>query len=181
MTIVSDTISPFYDQIYITGPKPAYRISELTVEKVNEFVDNGTGISILVALDDLALSEYALLNNILLDPACKYKNFASFIEVNTKNVQEVSKLNDKLTKVNNLASNVSLCGVTDAYPDINSLTLYQNCAIQFVNFYNKWEKFIEQAQVFNRFTLTKKKLAIDPISSTNFEILNTATSISYPP
>ena len=181
MTIVSDTISPFYDQIYITGPKPAYRISELTVEKVNEFVDNGTGISILVALDDLALSEYALLNNILLDPACKYKNFASFIEVNTKNVQEVIKLNDKLTKVNNLASNVSLCGVTDAYPDINSLTLYQNCAIQFVNFYNKWEKFIEQAQVFNRFTLTKKKLAIDPIPSTNFEILNTATSISYPP
>ena len=69
----------------------------------------------------------------------------------------------------------------DAYPDINSLTLYQNCAIQFVNFYNKWEKFIEQAQVFNRFTLTKKKLAIDPIPSTNFEILNTATSISYPP
>ena len=38
MTIVSDENTPYYNQIYNTGPKPVYRISELTVEKVNEFV-----------------------------------------------------------------------------------------------------------------------------------------------
>ena len=50
MTIVSDTRTPYFDQIYETGPKPSYRISELTVEKMNDFVNNGNALSILVAL-----------------------------------------------------------------------------------------------------------------------------------
>jgi hypothetical protein len=151
MTIVSDGNTPYNNQIYITGPKPAYRISQLTVEKVNEFVDNGSAIDMLISLD-----EYEKLNKVLLDPACKYKNFATFIELPSFNNPFIQKLSKKLVRINSISSNVSLVGLTSAYPDLSSILLYQNTAIQFVNFYDQWDKFIEHAIVFNRFTTIYK-------------------------
>jgi len=50
MTIVSNRNDVYYNQIYNTGPEPKYRISELTVEKVNDFVDNGNSLELLIAL-----------------------------------------------------------------------------------------------------------------------------------
>jgi hypothetical protein len=160
MTIVSDANTPYYNQIYNTGPKPAYRISQLTVEKVNEFVDSGNAIDMLIALDD-----FAILTKILLDPTCKYKNFATFIELPSLNNPFIEKLSKKLARINTISSNVSLVGLTSAYPDISQILLYQNTAIQFVNFYDQWDKFIERAIAFNRFTTIYKnnKLATKDI------------------
>jgi hypothetical protein len=169
MTIVSDENTPYYNQIYNTGPKPAYRISELTVEKVNEFVDNGTAIDMLIAINELEP-----LNKILLDPACKYKKFATFIELDNINIQFVEKLKVKLARINNLASNISFSGVTNAYPDIDSLTLYQNSAIQFVNFYNKWSEFIKHDIVFNRFTRIYEN---NELTTTNNQLLTNSTTV----
>ena len=162
MTIVSnDKINPFYDQILLTGPKPAYRIGELTVEKVNEFVDNGNAINLLIALRNEPVNEYEILNKILLDPACKYKNFATFIELCEFDIPTVNKLRSKLVQINNIASNVSINGLIEFYPDINSYTLYDNCAIQLVNNYNSWRDYIKNYILFNRFSgnLTKNKKA----------------------
>ena len=152
MTIVSDIRNPYFDQIYEEGPKPAYRISELTVEKMNEFIDKGNALDLLIALEYIGSNEYEKLNNILLDPACKYKNFATFIELENRNNEIVSKLNSKLASINNIASNVSINGLVSSYPGINTLTLYNNCAIQLVKTYNSWSIFIESSIVFNRFT-----------------------------
>jgi photosystem II stability/assembly factor-like uncharacterized protein len=156
MTIVSDLNTPYYNQIYNTGPNPVYRISELTVEKVNKFVDSGTALDILIGLNDFPTNEFEKLNKILLDPTCKYRKIATFIELETIDIPFVEKLNKKLARTNNIASNVSLCGVTNAYPDIDSFTLYQNNAIQFINFYDQWCKFIKQSIVFNRFSKFNK-------------------------
>ena len=175
MTIVSDENTPYYNQIYNTGPKPVYRISELTVEKVNEFVDNGNAIDMLIALNDFPINEFKMLNKILLDPACKYKNFATFIELSSTNNPFIEKLKVKLARINNIASNISFCGVTNAYPDIDSLTLYQNSAIQFVNFYYKWSEFIKQDIVFNRFTRIYEK---NELITTNNQLLTNSTSVA---
>ena len=169
MTIVSDENTPYYNQIYNTGPKPVYRISELTVEKVNEFVDNGNAIDMLIAIN-----EFEMLNKILLDPSCKYKNFATFVELSSTNNPFIKKLKVKLARINNIASNISFCGVTNAYPDIDSLTLYQNSAIQFVNFYYKWSEFIKQDIVFNRFTRIYEK---NELITTNNQFLTNSTTI----
>ena len=173
MTIVSDENTPYYKQIYNTGPKPVYRISELTVEKVNKFVDNGNAIDMLIALNEFPINEFKMLNKILLDPACKYKNFATFIELNSTNNPFIEKLKVKLARINNIASNISFCGVTNAYPDIDSLTLYQNSAIQFVNFYYKWTEFIKQDIVFNRFTRIYEK---NELITTNNQLLTNSTT-----
>jgi hypothetical protein len=154
MTIVSDTRTPYFDQIYETGPKPSYRISELTVEKMNDFVDNGNALSILVALRNFPTNEFEKLNSILLDPQSRYQNFAAFIELDEVDIAFVDKLKVKLAYISTIASNVSFLGVSNAYPDINSITLYDNCAIQYVNFYNEWNKYIKNFNVFNRFNVT---------------------------
>ena len=152
MTIVSDIKNPYFDQIYETGPKPAYRISELTVQKMNDFVNNGSAINLLISLQNIGSSDYEKLNKILLDPACKYKNFATFLELNELNVEIVNKLKIKLVSINNIAANVSINGFVSSYLDVNYLYLYNNCAIQLVNNYNRWSNFIKNIIVFNRFT-----------------------------
>lgn len=153
MTIVSDDrTNPYYDQLYLEGPKPAYRISELTVEKVNEFVDNGNGLDLLIGLSNSPVNEYETLNNILLDPACKYVNFATFLELLQFDLTSVDKLLTKLVSIENIASNVCICGLTDLYPDINDITLYDNCAIQLVNNFSNWPDYINKFIIFNRFS-----------------------------
>lgn len=153
MTIVSDDrTNPFYDQLYLEGPKPAYRIGDLTVEKVNEFVDNGNGLDLLIALSNSPVNEYETLNNILLDPACRYVNFATFLELLSFDIQFVEELQTKLVSINNIASNVCVCGLTDLYPDINSITLYENCSIQLVNNFSNWPNYIKSYILFNRFS-----------------------------
>jgi hypothetical protein len=179
MTIVSDLNTPFYNQIYIEGPKPAYKISELTVDKVNEFVDKGNEIDLLIALDDINSNEFVKLNKILLDPACKYKNFATFIDLQLNNILIIDKLRAKLSSLNNIASNVSLIGLTNAYPDINPLTLYVNCAIQMVTTYNSWKTYINNSILFNRFTNKteiKNKLKEVPVPLVAGDDLQTTTT-----
>lgn len=163
MTIVSnDRTNPFYDQLYLEGPKPSYRINELTVEIMNQFVDSGNALNLLIALSNQPVNEYETLNKILLDPACKYKNFATFLELLEFDLPFVNKLTKKLVQINNIASNVSLCALSELYPDINSYTLYDNCAIQLVNSYNTWPTYIQKYIIFNRFSknLTKNSKAI---------------------
>jgi hypothetical protein len=167
MTIVSDDIiNPYYTQLYLEGPKPAYKISELTVEKMNEFVDNGNGLNLLVGLSNSPVNEYELLNKILLDPACKYKNFITFLELLSFDIQFVEELRQKLVSITNIASNVSINGLTNLYPDINSITLYDNCSIQLVNNYISWPTYITSYIIFNRFsgitpTQKEKKMISD--------------------
>lgn len=177
MTIVSDTITPYYDQIYEIGPKPAYRISELTVEKMNDFVDKG-GTNLLIALRNAPLNEFKKLENILLDPLSKYDKFATFIELDGVDIPIVDKLNEKLLSTTSIASNVCIVGATEYYPDINQFTLYDNCAIQLINYFNEWENFIKKSfMAFNRFT---KKIEITKKKKIK-EYLTTRATIQYPP
>ena len=180
MTIVSDVRNAFYDQIYETGPKPVYRISELTVEKVNEFVDNGNGIDLLISLDDNTgeTNEFEQLNKILLDPACKYVNFGSFINLELSILPIIVKLKKKLAAIYGVASNVSINGLLESYPDINPYTLYQNCAIQLVNSYFTWSFYIKNTIIFNRFNNLIKTKNASPVS---YQFLSTSRTVSARP
>jgi len=149
MTIVSDRNNVYYNQIYNSGPEPKYRISELTVEKVNDFVNNGSHLELLIALRN---DEFEQLNKILLDPECKYSNYATFIELDKQDFPFINKLKEKLVKIYNISSNVCVLGLTQAYEGINTSTLYDNCAIQLTNLFNKWRYFIRKNIVFNFFS-----------------------------
>jgi hypothetical protein len=146
MTIASDRNNVYYNQIFNTGPEPKYRISELTVEKVNNFVDNGNDLELLIALRN---DEFEQLNKILLDPECKFKNYATFIELDKQDLLFTNKLKEKLVNIYNISSNVCLLGLTQNYENINSFTLYDNCAIQLTNLYHQWKYFIRKNIVFN--------------------------------
>ena len=149
MTIVSDRNNVYYNQIYNTGPEPKYRISELTIEKVNDFVNNGSHLELLIALRN---DEFEQLNKILLDPECKFKNYATFIELDKQDFSFINKLKEKLVKIYNISSNVCLLGLIQKYEGINTSTLYDNCSIQLTNLYNLWKYFIRKNIVFNFFS-----------------------------
>jgi hypothetical protein len=177
MTIVSDDIiNPYYTQLYLEGPKPAYKISELTVEKMNDFVDNGNSLDLLIALSNSPVNEFEILNKILLDPACKYTNFATFLELLEFDLQYVNKLKSKLASINNVASNVSINGSIEQYPTINSITLYDNCSIQLVNSYFSWSFYVKNSIIFNRFINKTKNNA--SIKKDIKELLSTTTKAS---
>ena len=182
MTIVSDdNKNPFYAQLLLEGPKPAYRISDLTVEKMNEFTKNGGGSNLLIGLSNFPVNEYQTLNKILLNPASEYKNFATYLELLNVDIPYVNQLKMKLTKTYNLASNVCITGLTGAYPDINSYTLYENCAIQLVNTYSNWPHYVKSSIVFNRFSIKNiVKERTKEVTQVGFEVLSTIVPTVFP-
>jgi alcohol dehydrogenase len=84
---------------------------------------------LLIAINDINKNEFIELNKILLDPACKYRNFATFIELELFSIPTLIELRKKLTSINNIASNVSISGSTHSYPELSQFTLYANSAI----------------------------------------------------
>jgi len=174
MTIVSNRNDVYYNQIYNTGPEPKYRISELTVEKVNNFVDNGNSLELLIALRN---DEFEQLNKILLDPECKFKNYATFIELDEQDLPFTYKIKEKLVQIYNTSSNVCILGLTQVYKDINTYTLYDNCAIQLTNLYNQWKYFIRKKIVFNFLSNNSNSRIKSQIDGNYFRALRYAIQI----
>ena len=154
MTITSDIRNDFFNELYAIGPKPSYRLSEVTVEILNNFYNNGIGNNIIIGLSSNPVNEFEILNKILLDPRCKYNNFVTFVELDTEQTNIASNLNIKLVAIQNISSVISLDIIKPPilYPDLNPITLYNNCAIQLVNNNEKWLEYIEKNDIFNRFT-----------------------------
>lgn len=171
MTIVSNRNDVYYNQIYNTGPEPKYRISELTVEKVNDFVDNGNSLELLIALRN---DEFEQLNKILLDPECKFTNYATFSELDKQDLPFTNKLKEKIVQIYNISSNVCILGLTQAYEGINTYTLYDNCAIQLTNLYKQWKYFIRKKIVFNFFSNNSNSSIKTQRSKNFFGTLRTA-------
>jgi hypothetical protein len=82
------------------------------------------------------------------------------------------KLKKKLAAIYGVASNVSINGLLESYPDINPYTLYQNCAIQLVNSYFTWSFYIKNTIIFNRFN--NNLIKIKNASPVSFQFLSTA-------
>ena len=131
----------------------------------------------LIALSNFPINEFEILNTILLDPKCKYTNFATFLELLSSDIPIVNNLKIKLSSINNVASNVSINGSTEFYPDINQITLYDNCSIQLVNNYSSWSNFIRSFIIFNRFSTKTKTQSTDRIIIRSDQLLSTTVSI----
>ena len=191
MTIVSNQESPFYTQLLLEGPKPAYQLKDLTVEKLNEFTMNG-GSNLLIALSLFELegiegqkkieNEFEVLNNFIMARECEYTKFATYVELLRPEIQYANKLTIKLNKVFNIASNVSIIGSTDRYEGVNSLTLYDNSAIQLVNTYPSWPLYVTSSVLEKPMTMNdnakSKKAKGDAPATTQF--LTTLAEIFAP-
>lgn len=146
MLIVSDTNTPYYNQIYNTDINPKYRISDpnLTVETINNFNIEGGLIS--VALD--TNKEYTKFTNLIL--SSNWRKAISVIEIGN-NI--ILKLKNIVAQIHCPSSGLSITGDIYYYSELNNLLLYENCATILVNEYKLWKQFIK-----------KKIISISPVN-----------------
>jgi len=136
MLVVSDTISPYYEQIYNIDITPKYKISQLTVENINQFALTGSNITMALNTPE----EYEKITQLILQS--NFTRQLSVIEIEYVNI--LSPLFNKLSSITTSSSGVALCGNINIYNDLNKYLLYQNNALMLVYLYKEWCNFIKR-------------------------------------
>ena len=135
MLIVSDSVTPYFAQVYDVDISPKYRVKDLTWEMINEFVDAG-GYKIVTSL--ATESEYEKVVS----------------EVNKSNFQgEMCAIEldypDKYVFINEniitttISSGVSICGDIDKSPRLNPYLKYSNATLTVMYNFKSWPKLIK--------------------------------------
>lgn len=136
MLVVSDAINPYYEQIYNIDITPKYKISQLTVEKINQFALMGSNITMALNTPE----EYEKITQLILQS--NFTRQLSVIEIKYVNI--LSPLFNKLSSITTSSSGVALCGNVNTYNDLNKYLLYPNDALMLIYLYKEWEKFIKR-------------------------------------
>jgi len=136
MLVVSDNnINPFFTQIYNFNIMPKYKISELTIQHINEF--SKKGFIIIIALGNK--SEYSRLSNLIL----KSEYNKQLIGIEIEDPDDVKLITDKLSTISSISSGIALKGDFYYYPKIHPYLGYDNLDIMLVNLVNIWEGLID--------------------------------------
>ena len=135
MLVVSDLDNPYFNQLFNSNISPKYRISQLTVQKLNEF--SLTGYNIIIAL--YSESEFKQLNSLI--SQSNYTKQLISIELNYPDI--ILELQNKLVLIKAISSGVSISVDSFYIKGVNNLVTYENNAIAIVNIYEKWNQLIE--------------------------------------
>jgi len=135
MLIVSDSNTPYYNQVYSTNIIPKYRVAEITLEKINEFTKTGSNITLSLR----TLEEYQKVINLI-----SQSTYTRQISVIEKNYADTFKqIENKVSSITASSSGVGICGNTDDYIGLNQYTLYDITATVLINTYKFWDKYIQ--------------------------------------
>lgn len=134
MLVVSDTNTPYFDQIYNTTISPKYRISELTVDKLKSFIGNGRTINI--ALN--TIEEYNKMTQLILDS--NYNRGLNYIELKFK--EPLIPVLYKVASITTNSSGQGISGNIKDYIDLNQYQLYDIGVIVLANSYKFWNELI---------------------------------------
>ena len=136
MLVLSDKDTPYYTQLYDDSDiNLKYRISELTVDKINRFAN--TAVIMIVALD--TLEETKTFTELLLQSY--YSQIVGQIE--SVGVEEMLRVKDKVSALFIRSSGVGILGNIDKYVGLNTYDCYETCATVLVNTYKLWNEYIK--------------------------------------
>ena len=145
MVIVSDSQTPFYDQIIrnfntLTTTVDLMRMSELKTNegkaKLNDFADKD-GYLIVAALD--TLDEFNTFGSIVADST--FEKQSIIIELTQPTSEGLVALQGKLSDVQTISSGV--CINATGYEGLNNFIPYEKCAAVLTFNWSCWEKFKE--------------------------------------
>jgi hypothetical protein len=143
MFVVSDTNTPYYNQIYSTNISPKYRVSELTLDILIKF-SLAFGSTITLSLDNR--NEYIKVLNLI--QQSNYTRQITIIEFD--NYDLFVPLFSKLSSIIATSSGVGISSDTNNYPDLNPYTLYLNITpVILILQYKNWESFIRDKVISN--------------------------------
>ena len=131
--IVSNDKSPFFDQIYSFKNTNNYRISDITVDILNQYKGN----SIACALN--SEDEYKTLVDLILKS--NYKKILQFIEVSYLGI--LKPLWPLMFSFNNINAGSGILGNMLSYPQLNDFKIYENTSLMLVYQSSNWDSFIK--------------------------------------
>lgn len=146
MLVVSDTVNPYYDQIFNFFTEndsfQKERITDLTKEMINDLVNDG-GYLLIAALNTVdeynKFGEKVKLSN--------FKKQVHFIENIQPDSQGVKDIQATVSDITNSSSGVCVNGAE--YVGLNTLIAYEKCAAALTVVWKCWEK-LDEARVFTK-------------------------------
>jgi hypothetical protein len=138
--VVSDIDSPYYNEIFNFKKTNNIRISDLTVDTLNQY----KGSSITCALD--TPDEYSKYISLILQS--NYRRLCQFFEI--KYLEIVKSLDKVVFSINTISAGSSLIGNMLDYPELDIYKTYDNTSLMLVNQPFLWEMFIKNKIVSNQ-------------------------------
>ena len=138
MLVVSDTNTPYFNQIYALNTPTKYRISELNIDIMNEF--SKTGLVLIFA--GFSRKDFSTIANLI--SKSNFNQIFTVIEVPKMYLNELEPIINKLPQIpiRIRYSGVGICGDINKYKDLNNIELYDNNAAVLINTYKLWKNYI---------------------------------------
>ena len=142
MVVVSDTDSPYYQQITDrfnkTGTTVDFKkMKDLNKDKLNEFASNNNGYLVIAALD--TIEEFNTFGSTVADS--NFSKQVMFIELTQPTSEGLSDLRRKVSDIQTVSSGV--CINATGYEELNNFIPYEKCAAALTVTWHCWEKFKE--------------------------------------
>jgi hypothetical protein len=143
MVVVSDTDSPYYQQITDrfnkTGTTVDFKkMKDLTVPKLNEFASNNNGYLVIAALD--TIEEFNTFGSTVADS--NFSKQVMFIELTQPTSEGLIDLQGQQGRdIQTVSSGV--CINATGYKELNNFIPYEKCAAALTVTWHCWEKFKE--------------------------------------
>lgn len=138
--VVSDTQTPYYNEIYNFKNTNNYKLSELTIDILNQY----KGTSITCALD--TPDEYSKYVSLILQS--NYRRILQFFEINYLDI--VKPLYKVMFSMNNISAASGIVGNILEYPGLDIFKIYENSSLMLINQASLWEMFIKNKIVSNK-------------------------------
>ena len=158
--IVSDRITPFFNQVMEVDFKFKYRLSNVTVEIINEFIRETNG-SMSIFLNDS--EEVVRFVNLVVQSQFRRAIYAT--EIN--NFELFRPLFTKVSLILSDSSGSGICGNIKKYADLNNFVLYENTAAVLVNSHEYWDELINNHVISKELADYGVKVKFDVIPKLN--------------
>jgi hypothetical protein len=138
MLVVSDTDTPYFNQIYSLNTPTKYRISELNIDIMNEF--SKTGLVLIFAGE--YRKDYQTIVDLIINS--NFKQIFTLIEIPKMFLNELEPIVNKVPPIPMRIrySGVGICGDINKYKDLNNIELYDNNVAVLINTYKFWKNYI---------------------------------------
>ena len=153
MLVVSNSDTPYFDQIFATNVTPKFRLSNLTSKKINDFINLG-GYKIVLSL----ATEEEYDNVISMINASNFDSEITVIELDFPD--KLNKILNKNIVISTISSGVGISGNKNYYNNLNKYLIYDNSAIALAQNYKTWKTLIKSRVLLfeeEEYTVSSKK------------------------
>jgi hypothetical protein len=158
MLIVSNSDTPYFNQVFNTDITPKFRLKDLTHGKINDFINRG-GYKVVLSL----ATEEEYDNMVSMINASNFDSEINVIELDFPD--NLKRILNKNIVVSTMSSGVGISGNKSYYNNLNRYLIYDNVAIVLAQIKN-WKNLIK-----SRVLLFEEEISVNSRENINSKIL----------